>query len=366
MADNPYTSQTASGYNSNPPPDDGSTSEANRVTWAKIKEKLSDVVKSLAENINSNVEAAFSKTINVDPDQNNSMAGSLAFASSELTIASGSIVATRSHHTVDTEADAAVDDLSNITTASVSDGAQLLLRAENAARVVTIKHEAGGAGQIHLIGGRDIVLSSADTVIRLTRIGADWYQEGVSLVRGVPLVSKVPTAAGSILLNGDGTDFTMDGTYDIYEIDLIGLRVSTDSVNLTLQLQVGGVVVTASYNFYSQSMENSAGLSTEQATAGTAFAITETGSNQQVGNAATEQISGKITIFNAADTTGHKRVLWDIGYSDNRSTPDFVTIRGGGAYQGGTGAIDGFRLNVSSGNFVATGKVNVTGILSPA
>lgn len=56
---NPYTAVTISGYNATPPPDDGSQVSANQVTWAKHKTKLADPIKTLAESINTNVNAAF-------------------------------------------------------------------------------------------------------------------------------------------------------------------------------------------------------------------------------------------------------------------------------------------------------------------
>jgi hypothetical protein len=59
----PYTTQSISGYNDNPPSDDGSTTEANRVKWSTIKTKLADTVKTLAEAINSQVGTAFGKVI---------------------------------------------------------------------------------------------------------------------------------------------------------------------------------------------------------------------------------------------------------------------------------------------------------------
>lgn len=48
-----YTSQSTSGYNASAPADDGSVSESNKVKWATIKTKLSDVLKTFAEAINS-------------------------------------------------------------------------------------------------------------------------------------------------------------------------------------------------------------------------------------------------------------------------------------------------------------------------
>lgn len=59
----PYQSQSASNYNSSPPPDDGSTVAANKITWAKIKTALADSIKTLADNINTALRAA----LNVSP-----------------------------------------------------------------------------------------------------------------------------------------------------------------------------------------------------------------------------------------------------------------------------------------------------------
>lgn len=53
-----YTSQAISGYNSTPPADDGSQSEANRVKWSTIKNKLTDPAKTLSEAINTAVNTA--------------------------------------------------------------------------------------------------------------------------------------------------------------------------------------------------------------------------------------------------------------------------------------------------------------------
>ena len=53
-----FSSQSASGYNSSPPPDDGSQTAANKITWSGIKTKLSDVLKTFIEAINSQLVTA--------------------------------------------------------------------------------------------------------------------------------------------------------------------------------------------------------------------------------------------------------------------------------------------------------------------
>ncbi len=56
---NPYSSQAISGYNSNPPADDGSKTDANRVQWSKHIAKIGDPVRVLAQGVDSNVSSAF-------------------------------------------------------------------------------------------------------------------------------------------------------------------------------------------------------------------------------------------------------------------------------------------------------------------
>jgi hypothetical protein len=54
-----YSSNSASGYNSTPPADNGSTSESNKVKWSTIKDKLADPLKDLADTINSELATHF-------------------------------------------------------------------------------------------------------------------------------------------------------------------------------------------------------------------------------------------------------------------------------------------------------------------
>ena len=59
MPTNPYTTVAISGYDASSPSDDGAATAANRVEWAKHKNKHSDPLKTLAETINTNVNTAF-------------------------------------------------------------------------------------------------------------------------------------------------------------------------------------------------------------------------------------------------------------------------------------------------------------------
>lgn len=81
--------------------------------------------------------------------------------SAELTIASGVITVTGGYHDVDTEADAASDDLDTIS--GGVDGAILILRANNDARTVVVKD---GTGNIQCGGDRTLD-NTQDTVTLL-------------------------------------------------------------------------------------------------------------------------------------------------------------------------------------------------------
>ncbi len=92
---------------------------------------------------------------------------------SELTISTGSVTATAAMHTIDTESDAASDSLTNVAITGLSPFL-LMLRQEAAARVVTLVHEAGGAGQISLAGGQDLVLDATSKYVLF------WLDTGAS------------------------------------------------------------------------------------------------------------------------------------------------------------------------------------------
>lgn len=54
--DNPYTTVTVSGYNASPPPDDGTNVDANKVEWAKVKEKIGDPINTAVAAVNTSAQ----------------------------------------------------------------------------------------------------------------------------------------------------------------------------------------------------------------------------------------------------------------------------------------------------------------------
>jgi len=94
------------------------------------------------------------------------------------TIADGVIVPTSALVAVDTEAQASADTLTNIDYANLQDGSVLVLYEANLSRVVTLKHAAGGNGQMFLAGNTDRVLNgmTGNDAIKLHRIGTSWFE----------------------------------------------------------------------------------------------------------------------------------------------------------------------------------------------
>ena len=89
----------------------------------------------------------------------------------ELTISSGSVTATQSYHTIDTESDAASDDLDTIS--GGIEGMVLIIRAINSARSVVVKD---GTGNIECAG--DFTMDNAQDTITLVYDDTldDWFE----------------------------------------------------------------------------------------------------------------------------------------------------------------------------------------------
>ncbi|MCK9569555.1 hypothetical protein M0R72_11500 [Candidatus Pacearchaeota archaeon] len=95
--------------------------------------------------------------------------GRVEVAPTELTISSGVITVSQGFHTVDTESDAASDDLATINGGVT--GMTIILRAEDDTRTVVVKHNTGN---IWLVGKADISLDDIRDSIRLIWDGTKW------------------------------------------------------------------------------------------------------------------------------------------------------------------------------------------------
>ena len=91
-------------------------------------------------------------------------------ASAEITLNTGAATQTQSVHSVDTQSDSAADDLDTLTPAT--DKNFLMLKLEDAARIVTIKH---GTGNFTLPGNADIVMA-ANSMYQFMYDGTNWIK----------------------------------------------------------------------------------------------------------------------------------------------------------------------------------------------
>ena len=108
-------------------------------------------------------------------------------AQTALTISAGSVTPTLANHRIDTEGAAASDDLANILPTNLADGRMLLIRSVNAGRVVTLKHLAGGSGELNLRLGADVALNNPNKWVLLTRNGTQWVEVLSSFLGGDPV-----------------------------------------------------------------------------------------------------------------------------------------------------------------------------------
>lgn len=95
----------------------------------------------------------------------------------DVTISGGNITPNRALLLVDTEGAAASDDLDHILQTNLPDeGRIVFVRAKNAARVVTVRHNQGGAGNLLLLDGANFILNDTKKISVLAREGTAWTE----------------------------------------------------------------------------------------------------------------------------------------------------------------------------------------------
>ncbi len=122
---------------------------------------------------------------------------------SKLFITSGAVVPTGAVHMLDTEGGAVSDDLDTIDVANHPEGRILMLSCADSSRAVTIKHGAGGSGQVVLHDWQDLTLVDTRDRIFLQRVGTSWEE----LFRAGPSYVGEP-ADGTIAKTGHSQTWT--------------------------------------------------------------------------------------------------------------------------------------------------------------
>ena len=326
-------------------------------------------------------------------------------ARAELTIATGSVTPAEGSgggiFRIDTEGNAAADTLDTIAQTNTRDGQIIILMAENVARVVTLNHAAGGAGQMLLTDATDLVFASLNAWVAFQRRGTDW----VELLRNVPLddLSSLasPDVADEVRIWDDsaGTEKRIttaalvagslgaalvpietqiasasvslsfvtgiDSTYDHYILVCKGLRPATDDVQLLARVATDLVGPTwasgaGAYQWGGWLTGIGGTVAGDGSSVGgptTAMCINGSATTK-VGSTAGEGIDAVIEFFVPSSTAQRKRFAWRGAFT--AASGNDAAFAGGGSY-GSTSAIVGVRLLFSSGN-IASGSATLYGV----
>lgn len=168
-----------------------------------------------------------------------------AQSGSELTIASGVITIASTYDTfydVDTQSDAASDDLDTINGGET--GEIIIIRAENAARTVVIKHNTGN---IQLKGAQNLPLIDQTQLLMLRYDGSNWVEISAGSDRLMVFGYSL----------GTGEDVIPSGTYGdvpylpaIYLLGMYGIANASGSVTISVRKYSGfGVPVSEIESF---------------------------------------------------------------------------------------------------------------------
>lgn len=154
-------------------------------------------------------------------------AGALAMAAStELTINTGAVTITAGNNlfSIDTQADAATDDLDMISLdASGRAGRFIILRMDTAGRVPTVKHLTGN---VHLTGG-DWTPASINEYLMLLRDGSTWYEQyRTASSSGTTTVALSSSGGGSATYTAQSCRWVKNGRHVLVHLTL---TINTDS-----------------------------------------------------------------------------------------------------------------------------------------
>ena len=170
-------------------------------------------------------------------------------APQELTIASGDVIPPDRHGghlLVDTEGDAATDDLEHILTTHLHVGAWVFVRAADNARTVVVKHAAGGDGTLQLVGADDFTLDDTRKWIffvhnaqgTLTEVMRDYGADdaGFRTFRGItnPSVASTTVSGQVELATRTEVDTGDDATRAVTPAALAGSYAGKKAVHVTV------------------------------------------------------------------------------------------------------------------------------------
>jgi len=205
-----YTTEAISGYNASPPPDDATESEANKIKWSTIKEKLDDPIKTQVENIDTKLVAM----ADIGPDAK---------------IAAYTTVAGDHQKTIEMTADF---DVTLLAVASAPDG-----------YTITVKNSSGAAIEVSATGSETIdgstgAIMLADDEITKVQLNND----GTGYITLQQTASEITSAAQ--VYKG-----TAAGTADVITVSLTPtLTALTDGTVIFVRAYLANATTTPTLN----------------------------------------------------------------------------------------------------------------------
>jgi hypothetical protein len=263
----------------------------------------------------------------------------------ELTIASGAITVTQTIHTVDTESNAASDDLDTIT-AAYGVGEIIHLTPDNTARTIVVKHNTGN---ILLADGADFSMDTSEKSITLIRKGSSWHE----FARGGPTTPVVPDfdvrqlngTAGSAVGSGVNTEVNASPNFPIgagdftavgqkAKVDYFG-KVDVDGTTDTIRVKIGSSTV-ATFT-----------MSSGGTTTNLGFHIEVTITCRATGGSGSVQVSSKFVVDSPTGTT----IQGSEVLSQSFDTTAINTVQLSSQF-GNTNAGNGLTVNDCSGYYL--------------
>lgn len=147
------------------------------------------------------------------------------------TISSGAITGDKTLVTVDTEASAATDDLDTIS--SPTGGDFMIIKIANNSRVVTIRNNGGGSGNIRTHNGLNVVLSDTNQLATLVYNGSNWVVLP-DVHQSVAFDVQTDTISGGVITY-KGTNMIIDTEASAASDDLDTINGGVDGAVLFLK-----------------------------------------------------------------------------------------------------------------------------------
>ena len=294
----------------------------------------------------------------IDDSDNVTNINSIQFqADSELTISTGAVTKTGGVHTIDTESDAASDDLDTIS--GGTEGNILIISANNAARTVVIKH---GTGNIETWDGNDISLDELRKKLIMHFDGTNWQVMSVIASGGGgggsgAMVELVATTE----LGSPASSISLSAISASYQDLILRLRIRSSDSNFDDELYLRfNSDSSANYAYFNVVFDN-AGIDSNVAVVSDTEMQIPTLGNSADADDYTEIV---IRICNYTDITYDRKVSWSgIYFRIGTNVNHIRRYDGIGSWENVADAISSIQLTLgSAGNFMTGSSYALYGI----